>query len=74
MKNQISIVDEDEKLSKQSDSKRWRIERADDAKITFTIALHDKRAWEVLLEDTDRSHSISHGWAIDLDWEESAPL
>ena len=73
MKKQIPIVDEDEKMSKQSASERWRIERADDAKITFTIALHDKRAWEMLMEDRDRCHSIGHGWATEnpSDWEDT---
>jgi hypothetical protein len=53
----------------------WRIEHADDATITFTIALHGKRAWEMLLEDRDSHHSIGHGWATDnpRDWEAIGP-
>ena len=52
-------------MDKQWEEERWRIELADDAKITFTIALHGKHAWEMLLEDSRRYHSISHGWATD---------
>ena len=33
-----------------------------EARITFTIALHGKHAWEMLVEDSHRYHSISHGW------------
>ena len=64
-------------MNKQWESERSRIEHADDAKITFTIALHGKHAWEMVLEDSQRYHSISHGWATDnpQDWEEAiAPL
>jgi hypothetical protein len=64
-------------MNKQWESERSRIEHADDAKITFTIALHGKHAWEMALEDSHRYHSISHGWATDnpQDWEEAiAPL
>ena len=50
-------------MNKQWESERSRIEHADDARITFTIALHGEHAWEMLLEDSDRYHSISHGWA-----------
>jgi hypothetical protein len=53
------------KMNKQWESERSRIEHADDAKITFTIALHGKHAWEMVLEDRDRYHSINHGWATD---------
>ena len=38
------------------------LELADDARITFTIALHGKHAREMLVEDSHRYHSISHGW------------
>ena len=60
-------------MNKQWQKEPWRIEQADDATITFTIALHDERAWEMLLEDRDRYHSIGHGWATDSprDWEEA---
>jgi hypothetical protein len=60
-------------MNKQWESERSRIEHADDAKITFTIALHGKHAWEMVLEDSQRYHSISHGWATDSpqDWEEA---
>ena len=34
----------EEKMNKQREEERWRIELADDAKITFTIALHGKHA------------------------------
>jgi hypothetical protein len=58
-------------MNKQSESERSRIEHADDARVTFTIALHGKHAWEMLLQDSHRYHSISHGWATDnpQDWE-----
>ena len=52
-------------MTKQWESEGWRIEHEDDARITFTIALHGKHAWEMLLEDSHRYHSISHGWATD---------
>ena len=52
-------------MDKQWEPEPWRIELADDAKITFTIALHGKHAWEMLVEDRRRYHSISHGWATD---------
>ena len=58
-------------MNKQWESERSRIEHADDAKIIFTIALHGKHAWEMVLEDSQRYHSIGHGWATDnpQDWE-----
>jgi len=60
-------------MHKQWEEEPWRIEHADDAKITFTIALHGEHAWELLLEDSRRYHSISHGWATDdpHDWEDA---
>jgi hypothetical protein len=64
-------------MNKQWKSERSRIEHADDAKITFTIALHGQRAWEMQLEDKDHQHSISHGWATDnsRDWDDTiAPV
>jgi len=39
-------------MTKQWESEGWRIEHEDDARITFTIALHGKHAWEMLLEDS----------------------
>ena len=59
-------------MHKQWEEEPWRLEHADDAKITFTIALHGEHAWEMLLEDSHRYQSISHGWATDNshDWEE----
>src|SRR5262249_62319503 len=64
--------EEEKKMNKQWESERSRVEHADDARITFTIALHGKHAWEMLLEDSHRYHGISHGWATDNshDWEE----
>ena len=64
-------------MNKQWESERSRIEHADDAKITFTIALHGTHAWEMLVEDSHRYHSINHGWATDSshDWEDTiAPV
>jgi len=64
-------------MNKQCESERSRIEHAEDARITFTIALHGKHAWEVMLEDSHRHQSISHGWATDNphNWEDAiAPL
>jgi len=60
-------------MNKIWEKEAWRIEHEEDATITFTIALHGKRAWEILLEDRDRYHSIGHGWATDSprDWEEA---
>ena len=63
-------------MNKQCESERSRIEH-EDARITFTIALHGKHAWEVMLEDSHRHQSISHGWATDNphDWDDAiAPL
>jgi hypothetical protein len=67
----------EKKMNKQWESGRSRIEHGDDAMLTFTIALHGKHAWEMLLDDGDRQHSISHGWATDnpQDWEKAiAPV
>ena len=36
-------------MYKQYEEEQWRIERADGAKITFTIALHGEHAWEMLV-------------------------
>jgi hypothetical protein len=59
------------KMNKQWEPERSRVEHANDARITFTIALHGDHAWEMLLEDSNGYHSISHGWATDNphDWE-----
>ena len=59
-------------MNKVWEKEAWRIEHEEDATITFTIALHGKRAWEMLLEDRDRYHSLGHGWATDdpNDWED----
>jgi hypothetical protein len=68
---------EEEKMHKQYEEEQWRIERADDARITFTITLHGEHAWEMLLEDSRRYYSIKHGWATDdpRDWENAiAPV
>jgi hypothetical protein len=65
------------KIHKQYEEEPRRIEHEDDATIIFTIALHGPHAWEILLEDSRRYHSISHGWATDgpHDWEDAiAPL
>jgi hypothetical protein len=58
-------------VHKQYEEEPRRIEDADDAKVTFTITLHGGHAWEMLLEDSRRYHSIMHGWADDEphDWE-----
>jgi hypothetical protein len=64
-------------MNKQWESERSRIEHADEARITFTIALHGEHAWEMVLEDRDRYHGISHGWATENPrvWEDAiAPL
>jgi hypothetical protein len=68
---------EEEKMHKQYEGESRRIEHADDATITFTIALHGPHAWEMVLEDSRRYHSISHGWATDDPhcWEDAiAPV
>jgi hypothetical protein len=41
----------EKKMNKQWESGRSRIEHGDDAMLTFTIALHGKHAWEMLLDD-----------------------
>ena len=58
-------------MNKHWEKEAWRIEHEANARITFTIALHGKHAWEMLLEDSDRYHSIGHGWATDNphEWE-----
>ena len=64
-------------MHKQYEDEPRRIEHADDATITFTIALHGPHAWEMVLEDSRRYHSISHGWAADdpQGWEDAiAPV
>jgi len=60
-------------MHKQYEDEPQRIEHADDATITCTIALHGPHAWEILLEDSRRYHSISPGWATDdpHDWEDA---
>lgn len=52
-------------MNKQWEPERSRVEHANDARITITIALHGDHAWEMLLEDSNSYHSISHGWASD---------
>jgi hypothetical protein len=60
-------------MNKIWEKEAWRIEHEEDATITFSIALHGEHAWEMLLENRDRYHSIGHGWATDSprDWEEA---
>jgi hypothetical protein len=57
--------DEEDEMSKQYEEEQWRIEHADNATITFTVALHGPHAWEMRMEDGRRYHSISHGWATE---------
>jgi len=52
-------------MCKQYQEEQWRIEHADNATITFTIALHGPHAWEMRMEDRCRSRGISHGWATE---------
>jgi hypothetical protein len=52
-------------MLKQYEDEPRRIEHSGDATITFTIALHGPHAWEMVLEDSRRYRSISHGWATD---------
>ena len=59
-----SHSDEDE-MHKRYEEEQWRIEHADNAIITFKIALHGPHAWEMRMEDGGRYHSISHGWAAE---------
>ena len=64
-------------MNKHWEKEACRIEQEANARITFTIALHGKHAWEMLLEDGDRYHSIGHGWALDNphEWEAAiAPM
>jgi hypothetical protein len=50
-------------MSKRYEEEQWHIEHADNATITFTIALHGPHAREMRMEDSRRYHGISHGWA-----------
>ena len=52
-------------MHKRYEEEQRRIEHADNAIITFTIALHDPHAWEMRMEDSRRYHGISHGWATE---------
>ena len=64
-------------MCKQYQEEQWRIEHADNATITFTIALHGPDAWEMRMEDSRRHHGISHGWATEnpQPWENTiAPV
>ena len=64
-------------MHKQYEEEQWRIKHADNAIITFKIALHGPHAWEMRMEDSDRYHSISHGWATESPhaWENTiAPV
>ena len=75
--NPVQTKREEEKMHKQYEDEPRHIEHADDATITFTIALHGPHAWEMVLEDSRRYHSISHGWATDdpHGWEDAiAPV
>jgi hypothetical protein len=62
---------EEDKMHKRYEEEQWRIEHADNATITFTIALRGPHAWDMQMEDSHRYHSISHGWATENphDWE-----
>jgi hypothetical protein len=67
----------EKKMNKQWEAERSRIEHADDARITFTIALRGEHAWEMVLEDSTSYHSINHGWATENphEWEQTiAPM
>ena len=68
---------EEDKMHKRYEQEQWRIEHADNATITFTIALRGPHAWEMQMEDSHRYHGISHGWATENphDWENTiAPV
>jgi hypothetical protein len=51
-------------MNKQWEPERSRVEHANDARITLTIALHGDHAWEMLLEDSNSYHSIRGGHLI----------
>src|SRR5262249_26815605 len=53
-------------MHKQYEEEPSRIEHEDHATITFTIALHGAHAWEILLEDSRRYHSLSHGGPLTI--------
>jgi hypothetical protein len=64
-------------MCKRYEEEQCRIEHADNATITFTIALHGPHAWEMRIEDSRRYHGISHGWATESPyaWENTiAPV
>ena len=52
-------------MCKRYEGEQWRIEHADNATITFAVALHGPHAWEMRMEDSRHDHSISHGWATE---------
>ena len=60
-------------MNKQWESKRSRIEHADDATITFTIALHGKHAWECWWKIVTATTASAMGGATDnpRDWEDA---
>ena len=64
-------------MHKRYEEQQWRIEHADDATITFTIALRGPHAWDMRMEDGHGYHGMSHGWATENphDWENTiAPM
>lgn len=64
-------------MCKRYEEEQCRIEQADNATITFTIALRGPHAWEMRIEDSRRYHSLSHGWATESPhaWENTiAPV
>ena len=48
-------------MQERYEEEQWRIEHADNAIITFTIALHGPHAWEMRMEDSRRYHGITTG-------------
>ena len=65
LKRTNSSQSEEDEISKRYEEEQWRIEHADNATITFTVALHGPHAWEMRMEDSRRYHSVSHGWATE---------
>ena len=72
----IKTPKRENEINKQWESERSRIEHADDARITFTFALHGEHAGKCCWK-RHRYHSVSHGWATEdpHDWEKAiAPV
>ena len=60
-------------MHKRYEEEQWRIEHADNAIITFKIALHGPHAWEMRMEDGRRHHGHQLGRATEVQTLEKIP-